>query len=136
MMKNASLLVLGFCQSTKQQGLAQKTNQRLHEEHPRIRMKLHQSLHQDDEELDTEELNTKMVQNASQGQHQIFHMMPHIQRPHQKTKVNNISLSTCCLCLLYTSPSPRDLSHTLRAHQKGNANCIRKCKPIEICICP
>lgn len=58
-------------------------------------MKLHQSLRQDDEELDTKELNIRMVQNASQGQNQIFHMMLHIQKAHQETKVDNISLFTC-----------------------------------------
>ena len=67
---------------------------------PKIIMKLYQSLHQNDEEYGSEELNFRMefrmVQNASQRQHHVFHMMPHIQREHQKTKVNNISLFTCC----------------------------------------
>lgn len=36
-----------------------------------------------------------MVQNAYQGQNQIFHMMLHIQKAHQETKVDNISLFTC-----------------------------------------
>jgi len=44
----------------------------------KIRIKLHKSLHQDDEELDSKEMNIKMVHNASQEQHHIFHMMPRI----------------------------------------------------------